>query len=223
MVAPDVPLARALPAIAALLAEARAIADRENRCALLPRVPRREVGLWGGALDGWIRVPSYGSGELLLDSPPSARVRQMIRRNARLMDRLTVAVEELPEAPAGVPFGALFAGTAARHRDPAPMLNDVFFHALGARFPGAVRFLCARLGSRPAGFLAAIRHGTAWEAFKCGTDRVLAGQAPVYLDLVYGRLRGWRRRAARAASSSAPATSRSSGATGRTPTRSTRS
>lgn len=186
MVAPDLDAARARAALVDLLAEARAAADREDRCALIPRVPRREVDLWGPALDGWTRAPSYGSGEIL--AAPRARVAQMIRRNARLMDQLGARVEETRTAPDGVPFGRLFAGTAARHRDPAPSLDDAFFCALGARFPDAVRFLSARVGHLPAGFLVALRHGSSWEAFKCGVDRALAGRAPVYLDLVYGRL-----------------------------------
>lgn len=187
MVAPELPPARGREAIAALLAEARAIADREERCLLIPRVPRREVDRWGGGLDGLVRVPSFGNAEILPGSPP-ARIQQMIRRNARLMDRHGVTVDDTPGAPAGVPFGRLFAGTAARHRDPAPALDDAFFAALGARFPGRVRFLCGRAGAETAGFLVGLRHGSTWEAFKCGTDRVLAGAAPVYLDLVYGRL-----------------------------------
>lgn len=189
LVAPRLALAHAALALSALVCGARRRAAAEGRCAVIPRLMRRDRARWGEALEGWTQVPSYSSAEYLPAAPPEGRTRQMIRRNARLMERAATSVETSRLAPTDLALGALFAQTAARHRDPAPRLDDRFFNELGARFAPRVRFLCARRGSLAAGFVAVLEHGSTWEAFKCGADRVVAGQAPVYLDLLYGRLR----------------------------------
>lgn len=189
LVAPRLDGVEAAAALRALLDQARRIAAEERRCAFIPRVLRQGGERWSECLPGWIRAPTYSSGAYLPGAPAPRRVRQMIHRNRRLMERSGVTVEITAGAPAGVPFGALFAATAGRHRDPAPLLDDRFFRDLAARFAPDVSFLCARREGLALGFLAVLRHGASWEAFKCGTDRALAGPAPVYLDLVYGRLR----------------------------------
>lgn len=189
LVAPRLEPGRRAEVLRGLVTRGLEIAAAEGRCAFLPRVERRAVGAWGGALAGFMRVPGYSNAELLPLIPPDRRVRQMIRRNARLMERASVTVETSRAAPPGFPFGALFTRTASRHRDPAPRLDDEFFRQLGARFSPRVRYLCARREGRPVGFVAVLEQGTGWEAFKCGTDRDLAGPAPVYLDLLFGKLR----------------------------------
>lgn len=175
-------------ALGAVLGRARALAAEEGRCAVIPRLLRRDGARWGGALDGFVRAATYPSAELIPGASLPARTRQMIRRNARLVERAGVTVEIARRAPEDVPFGALFAETAGRHVDPAPRLDDALFRAIGDRFPGSVRFLCARRAGRPVGFVAAFARGSAWEAWKCGADRSEAAGAPVYLDLVYGAL-----------------------------------
>ncbi len=188
LAAPRLSPEQAPSVLAELTARARQIAADEGRCAFVPRLPRA-ADAWREAFAGWTRVPCYPVAALSPLAPLSRSARQMIARNRRLVERHGVTVEVGHAAPPGVPFGALFAATAARHRDPAPLLDDGFFDALGARFAPRVRFVSARAGGRAAGFLAVLEHGASWEAFKCGTDRAAAAQAPVYLDLVYGRLR----------------------------------
>lgn len=189
LVAPRLDPAEAAGALRALLSGALRIAAEEQRCAFIPRLFRQGGERWNECLTDWIRVPTYSSGAYLPGAPAPRSVRQMIRRNRRLMEQSGVTVEITGDAPPDVPFGALFEATARRHRDPAPLLDDRFFRDLAARFAPDLRFLCARREGLALGFLAVLRHGASWEAFKCGTDRALAGPAPVYLDLVYGRLR----------------------------------
>lgn len=175
-------------AVSSLLAHARQIAAREDRCAVVPRV-RRSDERWAGSFPGWIRAPSYSNAEIEPGARPDRHVRHKLKGNRQWMDRRGVTVTETRSAPPDVPFGALFAATSARHRDPAPRLDDQLFRDLGERFPEHVRFLVARAAGRAVGFVIAIENGASWEAWKCGADRALAAGAPVYLDLAYGRLR----------------------------------
>lgn len=176
-------------AVQALLARARQLAADEGRCAFVPRVRRRDAALWADALTDWTRVESYSVAEYLPAASQGRHLRQMLTRNRRLVDRAGVTVEISPTVPAEFPMGALFAKTTARYRDPAPALDDVFFHELGACIAPRTRFLCVQRAGCPVGFLAVLEHDTFWEAFKCGMDREVAAPAPIYLDLVYGRLR----------------------------------
>jgi len=180
----------AAAAVRAALGRARAIAAEEDRCALLPRLVQRDAGIWVDALvgEGYIRASTYPSAELLLGDALPARMRQMIRRNARLVERAEVTVEVTQTAPEDMPFSALFAETASRHNDPAPRLSDGLFRAIGKQFEANVWFLSARRGKRLVGFVVAFARGVAWEAWKCGIHRAEAARAPVYLDLVYGKL-----------------------------------
>ena len=187
LVAPRLSPAQATAALAALFGRAREIAADEGRCAFVPRLARHPRVR--PALDGWLRLPSYANAELLPRAPLARDPRQMLKRNRRLVERAGVTFEVTRAAPPDVPFGARFAATAARHRDPAPRLDDGFFRDLAARFPDEARFLVARAGGLPVAFVAVLRQGPSWEAFKCGSDRALAGGAPVHLDLLYGRLR----------------------------------
>lgn len=175
-------------AIRAALGRARAIAADEGRCVVIPRLCRRDAEMWGGALEGFFHAATYPCAELPLDVVPEARTRQMIRRNARLLERAGVTVEIARRAPHDMPLGALFAETAGRHGDPVPRLTDTLFRAIGESFPGSVWYLSARRGGHPVGFVMAFARGAVWEAWKCGVYRSEAGSTPVYLDLVYGKL-----------------------------------
>ena len=189
LITPRIPTGEALAALSALLRQTRHIAAAEGRCVFLPRVDRRHAPAWGDALSGFTRVGSYANAEFSLCTTIARRTRQMIRRNARQMQAAAVTVEITSAAPPGFPFGPLFEETARRHRDPSPHLGDPFFRELGARLSPRVRFLCARRGAHPLGFVAVLEQGTTWEAFKCGAHREPAGGPPVYLHLVYGELR----------------------------------
>lgn len=189
LVSPAVSPSAAREAVGSLVARAREVAAAEDRCLLIPRLLRGDAPRWGESLSGLTRAATYPVAEIALADPPPARTRQGIRRNARLVERASITVEVTDHAPADVPFTALFEETARRHDDPVPRLDHGLFHSLSERFPGRVRFLCARSGGRVAGFVAALARGAEWEAWKCGVDRSVAGDAPVYLDLVYGRLR----------------------------------
>ncbi len=189
LVAPGQTADHAREALRGLLRQARRIAAEEGRSAIVPRVDRRHAPAWGDALSGFTRVGSYANAEFSLCTTIARRTRQMIRRNARQIEAAAVTVEITRDAPPGFPFGPLFTETARRHRDPSPHLGDPFFHELGARLSPRVRFLCARRGAHPLGFVAVLEQGTTWEAFKCGAHREPAGGPPVYLHLVYGKLR----------------------------------
>ncbi len=180
----------ASPALRAALRQARAIAAEEDRCALIPRLLQRDAEMWSDALEGagFIRAATYPSAELELGAALPSRIGQMIRRNARLVERAGIRVEISRHAPEDIPFSALFEETAGRHNDPAPRLRDSLFRAIGEQCTGRVWFLSARRGTSPVGFVVAFERGSAWEAWKCGVHRAQAETAPVYLDLVYGKL-----------------------------------
>ena len=179
-------------ALRAAQGKARAIEAEEDSCAQITRLLQRKAGMWTDALEGegFIRAATYPSAELELYASQPSRIGQMIRRNARLVERAGIFVEISQHAPEDMPLGALFAETAGRHNDPAPRLTDSLFRAIGERFAGQVWFLSARRGRSPVGFVVAFKQGSAWEAWKCGVHRAQADTAPVYLDLVYGKLPG---------------------------------
>lgn len=175
-------------AISMLLGRARQIAEEEDRCLLIPRLLSSEAAMWGEGLSMLTRAATYPVAEKDLRGSATGRTAQMIRRNARLVERAGLTIEIADRAPPDVPFGSLFDQTARRHKGPAPRLDHGLFHALAERFPGRVKVLSARAQGKVAGFVAALAEGPCWEAWKCGVDRSVAPGAPVYLDLVYGRL-----------------------------------
>lgn len=174
--------------IGTLLSRAVDIAAAEDRCFMIPRLLRRDAVRWGRGLAEIPRAATYPIAERTLGESLSSRTSQMIRRNARLVARADIDVQVTEHAPPDVPFASLFEETARRHADPAPHLEYNLFNSLAERFPGRVKFLCARDGDGVLGFVTALADGPSWEAWKCGVDRAAAGGAPVYLDLVFGRL-----------------------------------
>ena len=172
------------------------------------RLPRRRAGRARDALRGPRRGARSSSGEFLRGALLALLVVAFLRLE-RLRRRDAPAAAAL--ALAAPPSLALVARARARRRRPVVGLRDV-----GARRPPAAQSTDVRLGPRLRAARLAARRPRA--AAHQGRASAPTGR-PTNLDVFDGRRwvrepRSWRR--ARAAASSCPATSRSSGAGRRT-------